>query len=253
VSRDATAIGRWILGAWDAAAAGYDAQYGHAPSSAAELAAWCALLARLFPPQRPLRILDAGTGTGVVALLLASAGHRVTGIDLSTAMIAQARKKAANASVQLACVVGETGELPFADGSFDAVISRYLLWTLPEPATALAEWRRVVHAGGRIVAIDSLAPRPRPLVRLLSSAVHAVRPTRNAAPAPRAAILEAAADCPLNSPTRPDPAQRLFREAGLHHLRAIELRRLDARLRAAMPLRSRWVRGYRRYLVSATV
>ncbi len=251
MNRQAIAAGRRIRAAWDAAAAGYDAQYGHAPSSAAESAVWRALLDRLFPAGRPLRLLDAGTGTGVIALLLAEAGHSVTGIDLSAAMIAQARAKGERAGLASAWALADARELPFAGAAFDAVVSRYLLWTLPEPEPALAEWRRVLRPGGRIVAIDSLAPRPRPLPRLLRAAAHLSRARAGAEHAPPPAILTAAADCPLNSPAQPAAAAAAFHAVGLRQVRAIELRRFDARLRAAMPLRLRWLRDYRRYLVSA--
>jgi len=49
---------------------------------------------------------------------------------------------------------GDAENLPFDDGSFDIVMNRYLLWTLPDPKTAVNEWSRVVKSGGKLILID---------------------------------------------------------------------------------------------------
>ncbi|HLZ70226.1 MAG TPA: methyltransferase domain-containing protein [Dehalococcoidia bacterium] len=241
-----------IGAAWDAAADTYDAQYGHAPSSEAERAAWSGLLLRLLPAQPPLRILDLGTGTGVVALLLAAAGHELTGIDLSPRMLEQASSKARRGRLPIRYDLGDARRLPYADGAFDAVVSRYLIWTLPQPAPALREWIRVIRPGGRVIAIDSLAPRGRALAPIATIAARLLRRTPSGAGA-RRSVTAPAAGFPLNGPLEPAPVQAAFAEAGLRRVRALELCRLDATLRRAMPLSQRWTRDYRRYLASGFV
>jgi len=49
---------------------------------------------------------------------------------------------------------GNAENLPFDDDSFDIVMNRYLLWTLPDPKTAVNEWSRVVKSGGKLILID---------------------------------------------------------------------------------------------------
>lgn len=83
-----------------------------------------------------LRVLDIGTGIGVIASLLAERGHFVIVVDLSENMLGKAKKtRTSNLSVEFGNCVAEN--LPFKDNSVDAVISRHLLWTLPKPKKAL--------------------------------------------------------------------------------------------------------------------
>ncbi|NOZ83057.1 MAG: class I SAM-dependent methyltransferase, partial [Euryarchaeota archaeon] len=97
---------------------------------------------------------DVGTGTGAIALLLAEAGHRVTGVDLSRGMLAVARRKARKMGLEVSFRLADAEALPFESGCFDGVVSRHLLWTLPDPEKALREWSRVTRRGGRVAVID---------------------------------------------------------------------------------------------------
>ena len=106
-------------------------------------------------PEGPLDILDVGTGTGYFAILLSREGHRVTGADLTPAMIAEAREAAAQAGTDPVFVLMDAQALGFADGSFDAVVTRNLTWTLPDPEKAYAEWCRVLRPGGVLVNFDA--------------------------------------------------------------------------------------------------
>src|SRR5262249_14381937 len=80
---------------WGQAAPYYDETWGHGIRTSSERQAWSAFLAQHLPSARPANILDAGCGTGFLALLLAEAGHSVVGLDLSEQMLAVARKRAA--------------------------------------------------------------------------------------------------------------------------------------------------------------
>jgi ubiquinone/menaquinone biosynthesis C-methylase UbiE len=104
--------------------------------------------------EKPLRILDVGTGTGYIGLNLAVTGHEVTGLDFSEKMMSQARKKAADHTIPYTFVLGDAEQPNSPDNSFDVVICRYLLWTLPNPDIAFREWIRVTRPGGTIMVID---------------------------------------------------------------------------------------------------
>ncbi|NBE56754.1 class I SAM-dependent methyltransferase [Streptomyces boluensis] len=99
------------------------------------------------------RILDAGCGSGPLSAALRDRGAEVTGIDSSAAMLALARRRlGADADLRL----GDLREpLPFADGAFDGVVASLVLHYLEDWGPTLAEFRRVLRPGGRlIVSVD---------------------------------------------------------------------------------------------------
>jgi SAM-dependent methyltransferase len=135
---------------WDEDAAVYDDSPEHHPRRPHERAAWSATLRRLLPDP-PARVLDAGAGTGFLSLLLAAQGYQVTAMDLSTGMLERLRAKATGQGLDVEIVRADAASPP--DGPFDAVVERHLLWTLPDPAAALAAWRQAVPTG-RLVLIE---------------------------------------------------------------------------------------------------
>ncbi len=139
---------------WDRRAAHFDEDFGHSIGSPAERAAWDRILDLVIPAGFPLDALDVGSGTGFLALELAARGHRVTGLDFAPAMIARAREKAAAQGLAARFDQGDAERLPYPNGSFDLVISRHVLWTLPHPEAALDEWLLVLRPGGRLAIID---------------------------------------------------------------------------------------------------
>jgi len=139
---------------WDRRAAHFDEDFGHSIGSPAERAAWDRILALVVPAGGPLDALDAGCGTGFLSLELAVRGHRVSGIDFAPAMLAAARQKAAAQRLSVRFEEGDAEQLRFDRGSFDLVISRHVLWTLPHPEAAIDEWIRVLRPGGRLAIVD---------------------------------------------------------------------------------------------------
>jgi len=103
---------------------------------------------------KTLKILDVGTGNGSLALVLAGMGHDVVGIDISEGMLSVARKKAEERGVNPDLRIGDAESLEFEDGCFDAVVSRIVLWTLPNPQKAINEWKRVLRPGGKVYTFE---------------------------------------------------------------------------------------------------
>ena len=102
----------------------------------------------------PARLLDAGCGDGIVSLLLARAGYRVHGVDLSPAMVALAEQAARQQDLYGDAVrfaVGDVERLPLPDAACDAVLCRNVLDFTPHPGVALAEFRRVLARGGLLL------------------------------------------------------------------------------------------------------
>ena len=104
------------------------------------------------------RLLDVATGTGDIAIE-ARRMHpraRIVGVDLTPAMLDVGRRKVPS-SVQFA--LGDALVLPFADGTFDAVCSGFLMRNVKDIAQAFAEQRRVTRPGGRVVCLEITHPR----------------------------------------------------------------------------------------------
>jgi ubiquinone/menaquinone biosynthesis C-methylase UbiE len=139
---------------WDRRAAHVDEDFGHSIRTAAERAAWDRIFGLVLRETGPLDALDAGSGTGFLSLELAARGHRVTGVDFAPSMIARAERKAAERGLAVRFEQGDAEQLRFAPASFDLVISRHVLWTLPHPEAAIDEWIRVLRPGARLVVVD---------------------------------------------------------------------------------------------------
>ena len=116
---------------------------------------WLHEIERFLPEGRSLDILDVGTGTGFFAVLLAQQGHRIEGIDLTPAMLEEARTLAKQRNLDITFREMDAQNLAYPDGTFDVVISRNLTWTLPDPERAYASWFRVLKPGGVLLNFDA--------------------------------------------------------------------------------------------------
>jgi SAM-dependent methyltransferase len=118
---------------WSARAATYDALMARATALAIE-----PLLdaARIGPG---VRVLEVGCGLGALAAAAAPLGAEVTGVDLAEGMLAEARRR--HPGIEF--VRADAERLPFGDDAFDVALSAFVINHLPEPETAVAEWRRV--------------------------------------------------------------------------------------------------------------
>ncbi|WP_436532941.1 class I SAM-dependent methyltransferase [Actinoplanes sp. HUAS TT8] len=101
------------------------------------------------------RILDVGVGTGR-NLPHYPPDTTLTGIDLSPAMLAFARRRATDLGLKADLREGDAQHLPFGDESFDTVVCALSLCTIPNPGAAIAEMRRVLIPGGRLLLVDHI-------------------------------------------------------------------------------------------------
>ena len=138
---------------WDGEAADFDSQPDHGLRDPVVRSAWTNCLAGWLPAS-PSTILDIGCGTGSLSVVMAALGHEVIGIDLSPAMIAQAEAKATACGRQIEFRVMEASAPQFSPQQFEVIVSRHLLWALPEPAQALQRWTNLLTPGGRLVLIE---------------------------------------------------------------------------------------------------
>jgi len=101
------------------------------------------------------RVLEVAIGTGL-SLPHYPAGGTVTGIELSPAMLAIAKRRAAGLGLDVDLHTGDAEHLPFDEAAFDTVVCALSLCTIPDPATAIGEMKRVLVPGGRLLLLDHI-------------------------------------------------------------------------------------------------
>ena len=101
-------------------------------------------------------VLDVACGPGFLACAFARVARHVTGIDLTPAMLEQARALQRQQGLEnMIWQEGDVLPLPYADHSFSIVSSRFAFHHFPDPLAVLKEMRRVCRPGGRVVVYDS--------------------------------------------------------------------------------------------------
>ncbi len=113
------------------------------------------LMIKLSQPTNTDTVLDVACGSGIVSCEFARIVSNVTGIDLTPAMIDQAKllqqeKKLDNITWE----IGDVSKLPFENDLFSLVVTRYSLHHMIEPQKIVEEMRRVCKPGGRVIIID---------------------------------------------------------------------------------------------------
>ena len=131
---------------------------------------WRKRAIRYLQPERPRTILDVATGTADVALLLAKIlrPERIIGIDIATQMLAIGRDKVRAAGLEqlITLETGDSERLRFADGEFDAVTVAFGVRNYEHLEKGLAEMRRVLRPGGRVVILEFSRPHVFPFKQL---------------------------------------------------------------------------------------
>lgn len=116
---------------------------------------WLEEFRQYLPQDRPLQILDVGTGSGYFAILLSKEGYSVTGIDLTKAMLEEAKQTSSDFHVSPEFMEMDAQSTTFDDDTFDAIVTRNLTWTLPDPEAAYTEWFRILKKDGILLNFDA--------------------------------------------------------------------------------------------------
>jgi ubiquinone/menaquinone biosynthesis C-methylase UbiE len=110
-------------------------------------------------------VLEVGTGTGSQLRWYAAAAD-VTALEPDAGMAARARRAAARAAASVTVIEGVAEDLPFAEASFATAVTSFCFCTVADPAAALAELRRVLVPGGRLLMLEHVHLRWEPGRRL---------------------------------------------------------------------------------------
>jgi ubiquinone/menaquinone biosynthesis C-methylase UbiE len=102
-------------------------------------------------------VLDVACGTGNTAIPLARCGARVTGVDIATNLLEQARERTAAEGLDIAFHEGDAEQLPYPDASFDAVVTMFGAMFAPRHEMVAAEFARVLKPGG-LLAMANWTP-----------------------------------------------------------------------------------------------
>lgn len=112
-------------------------------------------LARFFPERTTIAALEVGCGTGTFSVLLAELGCEVTAVDGAQNMLDATQKRADHHGVTLRLNKTDAQRLPFADATFDLLVSRNVSWNLLQPEAAYREWLRILRPGGHLLNFDA--------------------------------------------------------------------------------------------------
>jgi len=104
-----------------------------------------------------MKVLDAACGTGNLAVIAARHGCSTSGLDIASNLVAQARKRARQEALNIEYLEGDAEAMPYADESFDAVVSMYGVMFTPRPERVVSELRRVTKPGG-LIALANWTP-----------------------------------------------------------------------------------------------
>jgi len=104
-----------------------------------------------------MRVLDAACGTGNLAVIAARRGCVTSGLDIASNLIAQARERARQESLDIELTEGDVEAMPYPDASFDLVVSMYGVMFAPRPERVVNELQRVVKPGG-LIALANWTP-----------------------------------------------------------------------------------------------
>jgi SAM-dependent methyltransferase len=163
MSFDPDAIRAFEHAGWQRAAAEYDATFARASAPFVDG------LLDAAGASPGMRVLDLCCGTGVLTAAAAERGAEVIGLDFSSAMLAEARRR----HPHLRFEEGDAEALPWADASFDAVVSNFGIHHVPRPERAVAEALRVLRPSGRFAFTTWAAPEQNIAWRLLFDAIRA--------------------------------------------------------------------------------
>jgi SAM-dependent methyltransferase len=105
--------------------------------------------------EKPLDVLDVGCGPGFFSIILGRLGHRVTSVDGAEGMVEVAKRNIAAAGLEAKVLLADAVSLnTFPPRSFDAIVSRDVVWTIYDPPKAFTRWKEALREGGMVVIYD---------------------------------------------------------------------------------------------------
>jgi ubiquinone/menaquinone biosynthesis C-methylase UbiE len=236
---------------WDLASETFDTHVGHGIQSEKERDAWKRTFREVFQGNG-LKILDVGCGTGELSLLFSEMGHEVTGIDISRKMIEIAKIKAKAFEANIIFEEGDAENPGYNASSFDIIFNRHLLWTLPNPKTAVENWRKVLKKGGMVVIIDgvwdngSLRSRFRMTASdLLTLFIERKDPRKGHGRYSK----ELKASLPNFGGAPLEKVKEYLSSTGFEKIQTFDLKDVREAQKEGMPLSERIVRSYQYYLI----
>lgn len=134
---------------WDREAEEFDDEPDHGLRDPEVRLAWRKLLLGVLPAA-PARVADLGCGTGTLSRLLVDEGYSLNGVDFSPEMVRRARAKVPEGIFDVA----DASAPPLATGAYDVVLSRHVLWAMPDPESAMRAWVDLLAPDGVLVLIE---------------------------------------------------------------------------------------------------
>ncbi|MDI9395504.1 MAG: methyltransferase domain-containing protein [Euryarchaeota archaeon] len=244
-------IKEMVANKWDLASETFDTHAGHGIQSQKEKDAWKRAFLKVFP-EKGLKILDVGCGTGELSLLFAEMGHKVTGIDISRQMLNTAKLKAEALGADITFEEGDAENPFFGTSSFDIVFSRHLLWTLPNPKKAVENWKRVLRKNGKVLIIDgvwdsgTLESRVR---RIAADFLILLLERKNPRKGHAGYSDELKARLPHAGGVPLEKVREYLSSTGFEKIQVFDLKEVREAQKEGMPLGERIVRSYQYYLI----
>ena len=144
-------VKRKIIDYWDRRSRGYNL------STLLELkntAKYEALIDSVLPPGKPAHVLDIGTSCGMMAIIAARLGHKVTGVDISAGMIKYAKLNASKFGLDIEFIQADAENLRLPNTEFDLITIKSTIWLFQEPAATISRCLSHLKPGGHLLIID---------------------------------------------------------------------------------------------------
>ncbi|WP_026511158.1 class I SAM-dependent methyltransferase [Butyrivibrio sp. LC3010] len=143
-----------VVGYWSKRAESF-AIHKHAEIHSEKVNLWRNEFQKLLPEKKELSILDVGCGSGFFEAVLSPLGYKVTGIDLTPEMIGEGKKLLERHNIDAELMLMDAENPTFPEESFDVIVTRNLVWTLPHPLQAYEKWYRLLKKGGKLLVFDA--------------------------------------------------------------------------------------------------
>ncbi|MDO4851532.1 MAG: class I SAM-dependent methyltransferase [Actinomycetota bacterium] len=150
---DVQEVAQHIARYWDLRSSTFDEEH-----DTEDKQAWMQTLSGLLGYDRTRNVLDVGTGSGFLANMTAELGFPSIGVDISTGMMRNGVRRAAQQGVGTVFMKVPAVELPFMDATIDRIVNARLIWTMVASDDMASEWFRVLRPGGEVFCFNRMDP-----------------------------------------------------------------------------------------------